>query len=125
MIRHRKKCEGVYNLECPGCGKRFYRRDNYRDHMQRIHHIFEKPAQQAPAETKSASPWARVFKQSTSPVLRLVGAFSVCLEWGSGSLEMHKPVADWSNDQTEAVHTRPTLLVDQQTQFPMWAVGVK
>ncbi|KAL8575156.1 hypothetical protein ACOMHN_055149 [Nucella lapillus] len=43
MTRHRKKCEGVYNLECQVCGKRYYRRDKLRDHMRRQHNVTDFP----------------------------------------------------------------------------------
>ena len=37
LLRHRKKCEGDYHLECHLCGKQFYRRDYYQDHLATKH----------------------------------------------------------------------------------------
>ncbi|PVD29681.1 hypothetical protein C0Q70_08936 [Pomacea canaliculata] len=35
MIRHRRKCEGRFHLQCPHCGRKFYRRDKYNIHLAR------------------------------------------------------------------------------------------
>ena len=41
MIRHRKKCEGVFNYKCSICGKQYYRRDLYREHLYSKHRMVE------------------------------------------------------------------------------------
>ena len=33
MIRHRRKCEGNFHLQCPVCGQGFSRRDHYNLHV--------------------------------------------------------------------------------------------
>ncbi|XP_025094194.1 zinc finger protein 436-like [Pomacea canaliculata] len=33
MLRHRRQCEGTFHLQCAACGKRFFRRDSYMDHL--------------------------------------------------------------------------------------------
>ena len=33
MVRHRRKCEGVFHLQCPVCGKGFNRRDYFNLHV--------------------------------------------------------------------------------------------
>ncbi|KAK7481201.1 hypothetical protein BaRGS_00027461 [Batillaria attramentaria] len=37
MVRHRLKCEGVFHLQCPHCGRGFYRRDKLTIHIARYH----------------------------------------------------------------------------------------
>nr|KAG5695232.1 hypothetical protein BaRGS_008060 [Batillaria attramentaria] len=37
LLRHRKKCEGRFNLACHLCGQRFYRRDHYQEHLAHKH----------------------------------------------------------------------------------------
>ena len=39
MFRHRKKCEGNYDLVCCLCEQRFYRRDRYNEHFLRVHRV--------------------------------------------------------------------------------------
>jgi hypothetical protein len=39
MTRHRRKCEGRYNIRCRVCGKLFYRHDNYKVHLERVHGV--------------------------------------------------------------------------------------
>ena len=41
LLRHRKKCEGDYHLECHLCGKQFYRRDYYQDHLATKHNAID------------------------------------------------------------------------------------
>lgn len=41
MIRHRKKCEGVFHYNCSVCGKQYYRRDLYREHLYSRHRMVE------------------------------------------------------------------------------------
>ncbi|KAL8579078.1 hypothetical protein ACOMHN_036017 [Nucella lapillus] len=41
MLRHRKKCEGVFNYACSVCGKMYYRRDAYREHLFTRHGMVE------------------------------------------------------------------------------------
>ncbi|PVD29684.1 hypothetical protein C0Q70_08939 [Pomacea canaliculata] len=36
MLRHRRQCEGTFQLQCGTCGKGFSRRDLYNQHL-RIH----------------------------------------------------------------------------------------
>lgn len=43
MTRHRRKCEGRYNITCSECGKSFYRHDNYKVHLHRSHGIVHVP----------------------------------------------------------------------------------
>ena len=38
--RHRKACEGNYDLRCSICGKGFYRQDKLKLHMAKNHRIF-------------------------------------------------------------------------------------
>ncbi|KAK7481198.1 hypothetical protein BaRGS_00027458 [Batillaria attramentaria] len=37
MVRHRRKCEGVFHLQCPHCGRGFHRRDKLTMHIARYH----------------------------------------------------------------------------------------
>ncbi|KAL8579071.1 hypothetical protein ACOMHN_036010 [Nucella lapillus] len=37
ISRHRRKCERKCHLKCEDCGKEFYRRDNYQDHLWNRH----------------------------------------------------------------------------------------
>ena len=39
LRRHRRKCEGAYDLSCQLCGMRFYRSDLYKQHMSSKHTI--------------------------------------------------------------------------------------
>ena len=39
MMRHRKKCEGCYNISCYICGKCFYRKDHCTSHLVHKHKI--------------------------------------------------------------------------------------
>ncbi|KAL8579077.1 hypothetical protein ACOMHN_036016 [Nucella lapillus] len=41
MLRHRKKCEGVYKFQCNLCGRMYYRCDHYREHMQSKHGVMD------------------------------------------------------------------------------------
>ncbi|KAL8579081.1 hypothetical protein ACOMHN_036020 [Nucella lapillus] len=41
LFRHRKKCEGDYHLACHLCGKRFYRRDYYQEHLAIKHNTVD------------------------------------------------------------------------------------
>lgn len=43
MVRHRRKCEGMFSYTCNLCGKQFYRRDLYVEHMSTQHHVTEIP----------------------------------------------------------------------------------
>ncbi|KAL8575157.1 hypothetical protein ACOMHN_055150 [Nucella lapillus] len=45
MTRHRRKCEGRYNISCFVCGKSFYRLDNYKVHLLRNHGVSSDPRQ--------------------------------------------------------------------------------
>ncbi|KAK7481197.1 hypothetical protein BaRGS_00027457 [Batillaria attramentaria] len=37
LIRHRKQCEGRYDITCLVCGKMFTRTDKYKQHMNNKH----------------------------------------------------------------------------------------
>ncbi|KAK7481196.1 hypothetical protein BaRGS_00027456 [Batillaria attramentaria] len=37
LIRHKKQCEGRYDIVCQECGKMFTRRDKYKQHMSKKH----------------------------------------------------------------------------------------
>lgn len=37
VSRHRRKCQRVHHLQCPLCGKPFYRRDVYQRHLRTVH----------------------------------------------------------------------------------------
>ncbi|KAL8575155.1 hypothetical protein ACOMHN_055148 [Nucella lapillus] len=37
MVRHRRKCEGTYHLQCPECGQQFNRKDVYNVHVRTKH----------------------------------------------------------------------------------------
>ncbi|KAL8575153.1 hypothetical protein ACOMHN_055146 [Nucella lapillus] len=38
MVRHRRKCEGKFHLQCPYCGRGFYRRDKFNIHLLKHMH---------------------------------------------------------------------------------------
>lgn len=42
LCRHRRKCEGRYELVCTVCEKIFFRKDHYWDHLRRGHNIIDK-----------------------------------------------------------------------------------
>ncbi|KAK7481204.1 hypothetical protein BaRGS_00027464 [Batillaria attramentaria] len=37
LIRHRKQCEGRYDIQCPVCYKQFHRRDACKQHILSKH----------------------------------------------------------------------------------------
>ena len=39
VSRHRRKCQRVHHLQCPLCGKPFYRRDVYQKHLRTVHRM--------------------------------------------------------------------------------------
>ena len=43
MLRHRRKCEGTFHLQCQLCGQQFSRRDYYNTHVRTKHGRFELP----------------------------------------------------------------------------------
>lgn len=70
MLRHRRKCEGTFHLQCQLCGQQFSRRDYYNTHVRTKHGRFELPIGGAVA--------GRAFHEADVAVSRDLGIPLLC-----------------------------------------------